>query len=51
MKTVFRRSKTDRSTLRRIEVIIRRSWRPGMLPSHFYRGNRRSRTEAATNVA
>jgi hypothetical protein len=47
MKTNFRHSKTDRSTLRRIDLIIRRGWRPGLRPALFYRGNRRSRQGAA----
>jgi len=51
MKTNFRRSKTNRSTLRRIDQIIRRGWRPGLRPSDFYRGSRRHRMEAGNHGA
>ena len=46
MKTNFRRSKTDRSTLRRVDLLIRRGWQPGRKVSDYYRGNRRHRTGA-----
>ena len=46
MKSNFRRSKTGNSTIRRIDLIIRRGWKPGLRASDFYRGNRRTRRGA-----
>ena len=55
MKSSRRRSKTNRSTLRRIEIIIRRGWFPGAgHVSEFYKSTRRSwrnRTEAGNRVS
>jgi hypothetical protein len=47
MKSSRRRSKCDQSTLRRVDLIIRRGWKPGLRPSDFYRGSARNRREAA----
>jgi hypothetical protein len=51
MKSSQRFSKASGSTLRRIDQIIRRGWRPGLRPSDFYRGSARSRRGSGRNVA
>lgn len=53
MKSSLRRSKASRSTLRRIDMIFRRGWQPGLPTQPFYRGSSRSRRavlEAAGRV-
>jgi len=51
MKSALRFSKASRSTRRRVDLIIRRGWQPGLRPSDFYRGSRRPRVEAGHNGA
>jgi hypothetical protein len=51
-KSFLRKSKTNRSTLRRIEIAIRRGWHPGQRAADYYlsaRRSRHSRQEAARN--
>lgn len=49
-KSNLRKSKTDRSTLRRVERAVRAGWEPGLRPSDFYRGSARTRLGAGRNV-
>lgn len=46
MKSSLRFSKASRSTIRRVELVVRRGWHPGLQPADFYRGSARSRREA-----
>ena len=50
-KSFLKKSKASNSTRRRVELVVRRGWRPGLPPQLFYRGSRRSRLEAGKNVA
>ena len=47
MKSSQSFSRASGSTRRRIDLIIRRGWKPGLRPSDFYRGSSRNRREAA----
>ncbi len=51
VKSSLRFSKASGSTKRRAEEIIWRGWVPGLRPTLFYRGTRRSRVETGKNVA
>jgi len=41
MKSHHRRSAISKSTLRRVEICIRRGWQPGFPASGFYKGTRK----------
>jgi hypothetical protein len=49
-KSNIRKSKSDKSTLRKIERAIKNGWQPGLRPADFYRGSARNRREAAGRV-
>jgi hypothetical protein len=50
MKSSRRFSKASAGTRRRVEIILRNGWQPGLRPSDFYRGSARNRREAAGRV-